>query len=60
MNANEVIANLANVELGFGRGAKGEQGAVHPNDHVNMGQSSDDTFPAAMHIAAAFDDDYRT
>jgi fumarate hydratase class II len=53
MNANEVIANLANIELGFGRGAKGEQGAVHPNDHVNMGQSSNDTFPTAMHIAAA-------
>ena len=53
MNANEVIANLANVELGFGCGAKGEQGAVHPNDHVNMGQSSNDTFPTAMHIAAA-------
>jgi fumarate hydratase class II len=52
MNANEVIANLANIELGFGRGAKGEPGAVHPNDHVNMGQSSNDTFPTAMHIAA--------
>jgi fumarate hydratase class II len=53
MNANEVIANLANERLGFGRGAKGQKGAVHPNDHVNMGQSSNDTFPAAMHIAAA-------
>jgi fumarate hydratase class II len=51
MNANEVIANLANEKLGFGRGAKGAEGAVHPNDHVNMGQSSNDTFPAAMHIA---------
>jgi len=53
MNANEVIANLANHRLGFGVGAKGKEGAVHPNDHVNMGQSSNDTFPAAMHIAAA-------
>lgn len=52
MNANEVIANLANEKLGFGIGAKGEEGAVHPNDHVNMGQSSNDTFPTAMHIAA--------
>jgi fumarate hydratase, class II len=51
-NANEVIANLANQELGFGVGAKGKAGAVHPNDHVNMGQSSNDTFPTAMHIAA--------
>jgi fumarate hydratase class II len=51
MNANEVIANLANENLGFSRGSKGEKGAVHPNDHVNMGQSSNDTFPAAMHIA---------
>ncbi len=53
MNANEVIANLANAELGFGAGAKGQQGAVHPNDHVNMGQSSNDTFPTAIHVAAA-------
>jgi len=53
MNANEVIANLANQRLGFGIGAKGQEGAAHPNDHVNMGQSSNDTFPAAMHIAAA-------
>ncbi len=53
MNANEVIANLANQKLGLGSGAKGAQGAVHPNDHVNMGQSSNDTFPTAMHIAAA-------
>jgi fumarate hydratase class II len=53
MNANEVIANLANQRLGLGVGAKGQKGAVHPNDHVNMGQSSNDTFPAAMHIAAA-------
>jgi fumarate hydratase class II len=53
MNANEVIANLANHRLGLGVGAKGQKGAVHPNDHVNMGQSSNDTFPAAMHIAGA-------
>jgi len=53
MNANEVIANLANLELGLGIGATGQEGAVHPNDHVNMGQSSNDTFPTAMHIAAA-------
>jgi fumarate hydratase class II len=51
-NANEVIANLANVKLGIGIGAKGTVGAVHPNDHVNMGQSSNDTFPTVMHIAA--------
>jgi fumarate hydratase class II len=53
MNANEVIANLANIRLGFGLGAKGKEGTVHPNDHVNMGQSSNDTFPTAMHIAGA-------
>jgi fumarate hydratase class II len=51
-NANEVIANVANQRLGFGVGAKGKEGAIHPNDHVNMGQSSNDTFPTAMHIAA--------
>ncbi|HMB11472.1 class II fumarate hydratase [Saliniramus sp.] len=49
MNANEVIANRANELLGAGRGVKAP---VHPNDHVNMGQSSNDTFPTAMHIAA--------
>ena len=53
MNANEVIANLANLALGYGIGAKEDRGAVHPNDHVNMGQSSNDTFPTAMHVAAA-------
>jgi fumarate hydratase class II len=51
-NANEVIANVANQRLGHGVGAKGKEGAVHPNDHVNMGQSSNDTFPTAMHVAA--------
>jgi fumarate hydratase class II len=55
MNANEVIANLANHRRGIGLGAKNEKGAVHPNDHVNMGQSSNDTFPAAMHIAGAIE-----
>ena len=52
MNANEVIANLANQRLGYAVGAKVEKDAVHQNDHVNMGQSSNDTFPTAMHIAA--------
>ncbi len=50
MNANEVIASVANDKLGLGATTKAE-GGVHPNDHVNMGQSSNDTFPAAMHIA---------
>jgi fumarate hydratase class II len=49
MNANEVIANRANEILGGERGAKSP---VHPNDHVNRSQSSNDTFPTAMHIAA--------
>ena len=50
MNANEVIANIA-IELGGGK--KGDKGIIHPNDHVNLSQSSNDTFPTAMHIAAA-------
>ncbi|HZF45762.1 MAG TPA: lyase family protein, partial [Sphingomonadaceae bacterium] len=50
MNANEVIANSANLALGGQLGAKSP---VHPNDHVNLGQSSNDTFPSAIHIAAA-------
>ncbi|OKL45531.1 class II fumarate hydratase [Pseudovibrio exalbescens] len=50
MNANEVIANRAIEILG---GELGSKDPVHPNDHVNMGQSSNDTFPTAMHIAAA-------
>ncbi len=50
MNLNEVIANRANELLGAPRGAKTP---VHPNDHVNMSQSSNDSFPTAMHIAAA-------
>jgi len=52
MNANEVIANRANEMLGARRGAKLP---VHPNDHVNLGQSSNDSFPTAMHIAAALE-----
>jgi fumarate hydratase class II len=52
MNANEVIASVANDKLGLGATTKAE-GGVHPNDHVNMGQSSNDTFPTAMNIAAA-------
>ncbi len=47
-NANEVIANLATEILGGEKGSK----LVHPNDHVNFGQSSNDTFPTAMHVAA--------
>jgi len=50
MNVNEVIANVANVELG---GKLGSKTPVHPNDHVNMSQSSNDSIPTAMHIAAA-------
>jgi fumarate hydratase class II len=49
MNANEVIANRANELAGAARGAGAP---VHPNDDVNLGQSSNDTFPAVMHIAA--------
>jgi fumarate hydratase, class II len=50
MNLNEVIANRANELLGGELGAKKP---VHPNDHVNMSQSSNDSFPTAMHVAAA-------
>ena len=50
MNVNEVIANRATETLGGARGAKSP---IHPNDHVNMSQSSNDIFPTAMHIAAA-------
>jgi fumarate hydratase class II len=50
MNANEVISNRAIEMLG---GIKGSKKPVHPNDHVNMSQSSNDTYPTAMHIAAA-------
>jgi len=50
MNANEVISNRAIELLG---GTMGSKSPVHPNDHVNRGQSSNDSFPTAMHIAAA-------
>ncbi|KWT70006.1 Fumarate hydratase class II [Hyphomicrobium sulfonivorans] len=50
MNANEVISNRAIEMMG---GEKGSKKPVHPNDHVNMSQSSNDTFPTAMHIACA-------
>ncbi len=50
MNANEVIAGRANEAL---TGARGGKTPVHPNDHVNMGQSSNDSFPTALHVAAA-------
>ena len=50
MNANEVIANRAIEILG---GTIGSKDPVHPNDHCNMGQSSNDTFPTAMHVATA-------
>ncbi len=50
MNANEVISNRAIETLG---GEKGSKKPVHPNDHVNMSQSSNDTYPTAMHIACA-------
>ena len=50
MNVNEVLANRASERLG---GARGETRLVHPNDDVNRGQSSNDTFPTAMHVAAA-------
>ena len=51
MNVNEVISNRAIQLLG---GALGTQRPVGPNDDVNMGQSSNDTFPTAMHIAAVY------
>ena len=49
MNVNEVISNRAIEKLG---GKMGSKSPVHPNDHVNMGQSSNDSFPTAMHIDA--------
>lgn len=52
MNVNEVISNLANEALG---GERGTKTPIHPNDHVNRGQSSNDSFPTAMHIAAALE-----
>jgi fumarate hydratase class II len=50
MNANEVISNRA---IGIANGVMGSKKPIHPNDDVNMSQSSNDTFPTAMHIAAA-------
>jgi fumarate hydratase class II len=50
MNANEVIAGIANERLA---GTRGGKTPVHPNDHVNMGQSSNDSFPTAIHVAVA-------
>lgn len=55
MNTNEVIANRA-IEIAGGK--LGSKNPVHPNDHVNMSQSSNDTFPTAMHIAAAMEIHY--
>src|SRR6185312_4640291 len=49
MNVNEVLANRANEMLG---GKRGDKKPIHPNDQVNYGQSSNDSFPTAMHIAA--------
>jgi fumarate hydratase class II len=51
MNANEVIANRAAELMGAPRGSRGK---VHPNDHVNLGQSSNDVIPTALHLAALF------
>ncbi len=56
MNANEVIANRAIEILG---GERGSKKPVHPNDHVNMSQSSNDTYPSAMHIACAEEIEHR-
>src|SRR5258708_1034908 len=50
MNVNEVISNRAIQQAG---GKMGSKNPIHPNDHVNMSQSSNDTFPTAMHVAAA-------
>ena len=50
MNVNEVIAGIANEAI---YGTRGGKYPVHPNDHVNRGQSSNDSFPTAMHVAAA-------
>src|SRR5713226_2453363 len=54
MNANEVLANRAHEILGH---PLGEKGPVHPNDHVNMGQSSNDVIPSAIHVAALLEID---
>ncbi|HEY2977450.1 MAG TPA: lyase family protein, partial [Burkholderiaceae bacterium] len=52
MNVNEVVANLASRQLG---GEIGPQRLVHPNDDVNLGQSSNDVFPSAMHVAVVLE-----
>ena len=56
MNANEVIANRALELIGKDRGGK----EIHPNDHVNMGQSSNDVIPTAIHIAVARSDQQKS
>jgi fumarate hydratase class II len=56
MNVNEVLANRASELMG---GTRGMQRCVHPNDHVNLGQSSNDVFPTAMHLAVAIAFDER-
>lgn len=56
MNVNEVIANRATEILG---GKRGEKSLIHPNDHVNRSQSSNDTFPTAMHVAAVLEVNHR-
>jgi len=56
MNANEVVSNRAIEMLG---GVLGSKTPVHPNDHVNMSQSSNDTYPTAMHVAAAEETSHR-
>src|SRR5215472_7687718 len=56
MNVNEVIANRANELLG---GKPGDKSPVHPNDHVNMSQSSNDCVPTAMHVAGAIEITHR-
>jgi fumarate hydratase, class II len=56
MNMNEVLANRASELLG---GVRGGARKVHPNDHVNRGQSSNDTFPTAMHVAAVLEIEHR-
>ena len=52
MNVNEVIANRASELMG---GTRGEKSPVHPNDHVNRAQSTNDSFPTAMHVAAVLE-----
>ncbi|MCU0529592.1 MAG: lyase family protein, partial [Cyanobium sp. Prado107] len=52
MNVNEVIANRAIAAVG---GVLGSKSPVHPNDHVNLSQSSNDTFPSALHVAVALE-----